>query len=79
MILNREFAKTVREIDPYRMISNGNAIMRESAYHLHLAAQKKNDEHEWTVDWTRDTLEQFRYMNEYFTPDPIRSSQQFCY
>ncbi len=71
MILNREFAKTVREIDPYRMISNGNAIMRESAYHLHLAAQKKNDEHEWTVDWTRDTLEQFRYMNEYFTPDPM--------
>ena len=71
MILYREAAKSIREVDPYRMISNGNAVMRESAYHLHQAALKKNTAHEWTVDWTRDTVEQFRYMNEYMTPDPV--------
>lgn len=71
MILYREAAKAIREVDSYRMISNGNAVMRESAYHLHQAALKKNAAHEWTVDWTKDTVEQFRYMNEYLTPDPV--------
>ncbi len=71
MVLYREVANTIREQDSYRMISNGNAIMRESAYHLHQAAQKRNDQNVWTVDWTKDTLAQFQYMNEYLTPDPV--------
>lgn len=71
MVLYREAAKAIREVDSYRMISNGNAVMRESAYHLHQASQKKNAAHEWTVDWTKDTVEQFCYMNEYLTPDPV--------
>ena len=32
-----------------------------------------NSNHEWTVDWTRDTLEQWRYMNLYATPDPVNA------
>lgn len=72
-VMKREIAKSIREVDPYRIISSGDAIMRESAYHLHQASQKMNSNHEWTVDWTRDTLEQWRYMNLYATPDPVNA------
>ncbi len=66
----REVAKAIREVDDYRMISTGDAILRESARSLHESGLKVDSNHNWTPDWTRDTVEDFRYMINYCTPDP---------
>lgn len=70
MVAHREVAKAVREIDPYRMISTGNGLQREFAYTMHKRSQQMSADHVWIMDWTKDTLEGFRFMNQYFTPDP---------
>ena len=72
-VFSREIAKVVRQYDPYRFISSGDALMRESAWHLHQAAMKMDENHVWTEDWTRDTLEEWRRMILYSTPDPINA------
>lgn len=56
----REFAATVRELDPQRMIISGNSLPRASAYHNVL-------EH----SWKEDTPEQFREILLRDNPSPI--------
>ncbi len=70
-LYKREIAKVVRELDPYRLISSGDAVMRECAYHLHQASMQMDDQHCWTENWTPDTLEEFREIIRYSTPDPV--------
>ncbi len=75
-VFYREAAKIIRNLDGSdRMISNGNAMHRNAAYHLHLNSQLRDENYNypegWTLDWTLDTLEQFRYMHEYWAPGEV--------
>ncbi len=74
MVAHREVAEAIREVDSYRMISPGNGLQRECAYHLYQETQSNmNPDHTWTMDWTKDTLEQFDEINKYFSPDPVNT------
>ena len=66
----REVAAAIREVDDYRMISTGDAILRTAARSLHESGLKVDENHKWTPDWATDTVEDFRYMIGYCTPDP---------
>ena len=68
-----EIAKTIREIDPDRMISNGNGEMRSFAYASYInSTQHINQEnHTWEVDWTCNSRDEFYFMSEFLTPDPM--------
>ena len=66
----REVAKAIREVDDYRMISTGDAILRNAARSLHESGLKVDANHKWTPDWSLDTVADFRYMIGYCTPDP---------
>ena len=70
-VCKREIAKVIREVDPYRIISSGDAMQREAANSLRQASEKMNEKHEWKVDWSRDTLKDWLNMSLYCTPDPV--------
>jgi hypothetical protein len=48
IVASREFAKVVRQHDPYRLITPGHSLPRASAHHLRTEKQ-----------WTQDSSEQF--------------------
>ena len=63
-----EFAKTVRELDPHRLIFSGDSFLRPSAWH---------QEHEGK--WSKDTKEQFQEMVVRVNPDPINGVSVHAY
>ncbi len=56
----REFAKAVRQHDPYRAITTGNSLPRPAAHHMHTEGT-----------WTRDTREQFQQRLVLTSPGPV--------
>ena len=70
-----ELAGVIRAEDPYRMITNGNAIMRAHAKYLRQKAvaemqqEKVSDRPETEVQY--DTFEEFCEMNAWMCPDPM--------
>jgi hypothetical protein len=68
IIAFQEFAKTVRLIDPYRLIDNGCAILDARAWHFY---KEKS--------WLNDTQEQLEYMLRLYNPDPINLISLHCY
>lgn len=67
----REIAKSIREVDSYRMISNGAALAREFAHSLYMSSSKRGADHVWNMDYTHDTLKEFREMLTMSVPDPV--------
>ena len=63
-----EFAKAVRDYDPWRLIVSGDSSPRLSAWH---------NEHD--NDWNKDTREQFQEMLEKGNPDPINGISLHVY
>lgn len=63
----------IRKYDTYRIISNGNGIVRGNAKNLLKASDNMKNDHTWTVSWEADTLEEFYEMNEFFCPDPCNT------
>ena len=63
-----EFAKTIRAIDPDRMIVTGNAAPRNCAYHNSL-----------NRTWTNDTRDQFAQILLRDSPDPINAISVHIY
>jgi len=63
-----EFARTVRELDPDRLIVTGDSFLRPSAWH---------QEHE--NNWKRDTKEQFQEMLAKVNPDPVSAISLHLY
>ncbi len=67
----REIAASIREADPYRMISTGDALHREHIYPLHQLTQNVGEDHLWDLIWgNSSTTEQFKQMVKYMTPQP---------
>lgn len=67
-----EIAKEIRKYDSYRLITNGNGGMRESAYNMSQASKNADKNgNKWAIDWTHDTMEQFVEICQYYTPDPM--------
>ena len=60
LVAFREFARTVRELDDYRLITTGNSLPRPCAYHLHSERA-----------WVQDTREEFVEDLLAVTPDPM--------
>ena len=62
----------IREYDGWRMIESGNGEMRSFA---HASAERSRamdpEKHSWTVDWTKNTRDEFDEMNARMTPDPL--------
>lgn len=64
--------KTIRECDTKRMISTGNADIRNASKSLRQSAREMDPKtHLWTEEWTQDSIEDFYEMNAFYTPDPI--------
>jgi len=63
-----EFAREVRKLDPTRLIENGDAMLRSSAWHNR---QEKS--------WRADTPAQFQEMVRLTTPDPLNAVSVHCY
>ena len=63
--------EAIRRQDSYRLISNGNGIVRGNAKNLLMASDKMDADHTWKVSWTADTLAEFYEMNAFFAPDPV--------
>ncbi len=64
----REFARAVRQIDPDRLITDGNSILRPHAWHnLH----ERN--------WKADSEAQFQEMLALVSPDPVNLVSIHCY
>ena len=59
LVIFREFAKTVRSLDPTRPITPGNSIPRPAAHHMRTERT-----------WERDTPEQFAANLALVNPDP---------
>ncbi len=75
-IFYREAAAVIRELDGSdRMISNGNAMHRNSAYHMHQQSLLRDENYvypeDWILDFTVDTLEQWKYMHELWAPGEV--------
>ncbi|MBE6871740.1 MAG: glycoside hydrolase family 5 protein, partial [Ruminococcaceae bacterium] len=68
-----EVAKVIREIDDYRLISNGNGEMRSFAYASYVSSTyfMNEENHTWSVSWSQNSRDEFYEMCDYFTPDPI--------
>ena len=64
----REFAQAVRRDDPSRLIENGCSIIRKNAWHFYKEKSFAND-----------TPEQFQFMLELTTPDPMNLVSVHCY
>jgi hypothetical protein len=63
-----EFAREVRKLDPTRLIENGDAMLRSSAWHNR---QEKS--------WRADSPAQFQEMVRLTTPDPMSVVSVHCY
>jgi hypothetical protein len=63
-----EFAREVRQLDSTRLIENGDAMLRSSAWHNR---QERS--------WRTDTAAQFQEMVRLTTPDPINVVSVHCY
>ncbi len=71
-VLMRGVAQAIRKQDGYRLISNGNGIMRGNAKSLQIQSDNMDKTtHTWTVSWEADTLEEFFEMSAFYAPDPI--------
>ncbi len=68
-----EIAAAIREADDYRMISTGDAILREAARALREAGLKADESHAWAPDWRKGTAADYAYMLRYCTPDPANA------
>ena len=67
-----EIAKEIRKYDDYRLITTGNGEMRSNAYGLYTGSQNMDpDTHLWALDWSVDSYDEFDFMNNYYTPDPL--------
>ena len=65
-------AGTIREIDPWRMISSGHGDMRPEAASLAAAAENVNEmTHIWSTRWEEQSRSDFERMNGYMSPEPI--------
>ncbi|MBM3290785.1 MAG: glycoside hydrolase family 5 protein, partial [Candidatus Hydrogenedentes bacterium] len=64
----REFAATVRAIDPHRPITTGNSLPRPASYHQRAE-----------LKWTADTREQFVEQLIAFNPDPCNTLSVHIY
>ncbi|MGD0774401.1 MAG: cellulase family glycosylhydrolase [Candidatus Solibacter sp.] len=64
----REFAKAVRRDDPYRLIDNGCSITGKRAWHYYKEQSFSND-----------SPEQFEYMLNLTSPDPVNLISIHCY
>ena len=64
-------AETVREIDPWRMISTGHGDTRSCASSLAAAAESVNPmTHIWNTRWDEQSRGDFDRINSVMTPDP---------
>ncbi len=70
-VFYKEIAGVIRKYDTYRMITTGNGEMRPYSYALYQQGKEKDENHFWELRWDQNSREEFVFMNELMTPDPI--------
>ena len=67
-------ARLIHRLDKKHLVTSGNSDMRPAAWHLRQAMRQHlgaADPHQYAMDWTKDTLDEYVEMLRYFNPKPL--------